>query len=229
MLQEVQAPRFKYNPCLKLVKLSVLGTGRLYTQDIFLALISIKGLVDRKPLLQPEGLCQWKISMNPSEIEPATFRLVAQYYTSTDCAFACLLGSVLFNRIITLFCTKFMKLFHILQENSFIYYRKTLSYTTGKLLHILQENSFVYYRKTLSYTTGKLFHILQENSFVYYRKTLSYTTEKSFIYYRKTLSYTTGKLFHILQENSSIYYRKIFHILQELSYTTGKLIYYRKL
>ena len=30
-------------------------------------------------IMQPEGLCQWKIPMTPRRIEPATFRLVAQY------------------------------------------------------------------------------------------------------------------------------------------------------
>ena len=29
-------------------------------------------------LVRPEGLCQWKIPMTPSEIESATFRLVSQ-------------------------------------------------------------------------------------------------------------------------------------------------------
>ena len=64
---------------MKVIRLSALRTGRLYTTGNIPGTHFCYRLSRPQGHSAPEGLCQWKIPMTPSRTEPATFRLVAQF------------------------------------------------------------------------------------------------------------------------------------------------------
>ena len=61
---------------MKVVRLSALRAGRLHPYEIFMLLISVRGWVNHRAMVRPEGSWQRTVPIT-SGIEPATFRLVA--------------------------------------------------------------------------------------------------------------------------------------------------------
>jgi hypothetical protein len=81
--QEVEAPRFQDTRHMKVVRLSALCTGRLYTphpRRKYFWYSFLLGVEWTPGPTGPKWLCQWKTPVTPSEIKPATFWLLAQCF-----------------------------------------------------------------------------------------------------------------------------------------------------
>jgi hypothetical protein len=63
---------------MKVVRLSVSRTGRLYRQEMFLVLIFTRGWVDPMSMVRSEGNMSLNNPVTPPGIDPETVRLVAQ-------------------------------------------------------------------------------------------------------------------------------------------------------
>ena len=70
---------------MKVLRLSVLGTDRLYPQEIPPVLIFVRSWVDVRAIVELEGLHHWKIPMILSKPRPSALYLSA----STSCATTC--------------------------------------------------------------------------------------------------------------------------------------------
>ena len=73
----VLATRVQDNRHTKGVSLSALRTGHLYPQQMVLVPICVRGWVNSRVIVRPEGLCQWNFPMMPFGIESEPIRLVA--------------------------------------------------------------------------------------------------------------------------------------------------------
>ena len=78
MLQKVETPIISRQSAHEGDNVVCHAHRPLLSQETFLVLLSVRGWVDLRAILRPEGLCQRKIPITPIGCRTPTFRLVAQ-------------------------------------------------------------------------------------------------------------------------------------------------------
>jgi hypothetical protein len=89
--QEFEAPGFLDNRHMKVVRLSAMCTGRIYSQQIFLGLNSVRGWVDPRAIVRPTGLCE-PTSTNCATAAPTM--TIASYFLNGKPRFLAFFGAV---------------------------------------------------------------------------------------------------------------------------------------